>query len=273
MGRLILCIIFPPAIPFVVLHAIFTGGSGVKKGLRANNHQLRTNGRKIDINTMAILDPDKARAMIKQDEDAKIIGGIVTAIIFVGIVSFIYSKMETGSPATIAQPAYVTVVQPAYTPAPAPAPVFVQPSAPVPAPSVPTSSAATTLVEQLTTRLVLDYNAYWSQGGTNVENIAQYYATQVTFYNGSMTREKVMDEKRKFSARWPVRHFTVVPNSLFVQCGNDGVCTATGIVAWDCTSRERGEHSVGTANFAYRIVNGVIVSENGSVLTGHKDKI
>jgi hypothetical protein len=38
-------------------------------------------------------------------------------------------------------------------------------------------------------------------------------------------------------------------------------------VAWDCTSQERGAHSIGTANFVLGIVDGVIVSENGSVLT------
>jgi hypothetical protein len=111
----------------------------------------------------------------------------------------------------------------------------------------------------------------WSQGGRNVEGLAQYYAPKVMYYGNTIAREKVMNEKRTFSARWPIRHYTIKPNSLSVQCENDGPCSATGIVAWDCTSQERGEHSVGTANFAVRIINGVIVSENGSVLTGHKD--
>ena len=60
------------------------------------------------------------------------------------------------------------------------------------------------------------------------------------------------------------------PGSLFVQCDGSS-CTVTGVVNWDCTSLERGAHSAGTSNFALRIVNGLIVSENGSTLTNHVD--
>ena len=124
--------------------------------------------------------------------------------------------------------------------------------------------------EQQARHVVLGYNAYWSQGGTNVEGLATYYADMVTYYNGTVPREKVMAEKRKFSARWPIRHYTVDLDSLFIQCDGGG-CNVTGVLAWDCTSPERVAHSVGTANFALRIVNSVIVSENGSVLSGHTD--
>ncbi|HME20300.1 MAG TPA: hypothetical protein VKI44_02865, partial [Acetobacteraceae bacterium] len=145
-----------------------------------------------------------------------------------------------------------------------PRPFIVQPAQPqYQQPSTPTGSPA----EQQARRLVLGYNSYWSQGGTNIEGLATYYADMVTFYNGTIPREKVLVEKRKFSARWPIRHYIVDPNSLLVQC--DGItCSVSGVVAWDCTNLELGAHSVGTANFALRIVNGVIVSENGSVLSG-----
>jgi hypothetical protein len=136
-----------------------------------------------------------------------------------------------------------------------------------PAPQQPPALPAST-VEQEATRLVMLYYANWSQG--SVVNLAQYYADTVSYYGGNLPRAKVMDEKRKFSERWPVRRYTVNPSSLFVEC-NGSTCAVTGVVAWDCTSTERGEHSVGTANFALRLVNGVIVSENGSVLTGRKE--
>jgi len=77
---------------------------------------------------------------------------------------------------------------------------------------------------------------------------------------------------RKFSIRWPIRHYTVIPSSLTIQC-SDNTCTVTGVVGWDCTSQERNAHSVGSANFALRIVNGVIVSESGSALTSHADTV
>ena len=123
-----------------------------------------------------------------------------------------------------------------------------------------------TPAEQQARRLVLTYHAYWSQGGPNVEGLAAYYADTVSFYGSMLLRDKVMDEKRKFSIRWPIRHYSIDPNSLFVQC-DGSACSVTGVVAWDCANLERGAHSIGTANFALRIVDGVIVSENGSVLT------
>lgn len=129
-------------------------------------------------------------------------------------------------------------------------------------PSQPQQSSA----EQQAIQLVLNYHAYWSQGGTNVEGLAQYYAPMVTFYGGPMTRERVMAEKRKFSARWPVRHYTVDQQRIFAQCDSSG-CAVSGVVAWDCNSIERSAHSVGTANFVLKIANGVIVSENGATLS------
>jgi hypothetical protein len=149
-------------------------------------------------------------------------------------------------------------------------PVYRQPTTPIPAPAAPVApparSSQTDTREQQAMRLVVNYNEYWSNAGINVEGLSQYYAPQVNFYGGVISREKVMVEKRKFSLRWPVRHYTITPNSMAAQCDNEG-CSVIGVVNWDATSQERGAHSTGSANFAYRIVNGVIVSENGSVLT------
>jgi hypothetical protein len=138
-----------------------------------------------------------------------------------------------------------------------------------PAQTPPSAAPPPSTAEQQASRLVQAYYAYWSQGGTNVENLTQYYAEMVSFYGNIISRERVMNEKRIFSIRWPVRHYTI--NSIYAQCDVDGTCSVTGVVAWDCTSQERGEHSVGTANFAVRLVNGRIVLENGSVLTGRKE--
>lgn len=144
-----------------------------------------------------------------------------------------------------------------------------QPAAPTPAPPPP---PARSTAEQEARLFVLRYNAYWSQGGVNVEGLAAYYAPTISFYGTMTSREKVMDAKRKFSARWPERHYTVNQDSLFVQCDGN-VCSVTGVVAWDCTSQERGAHAAGSANFALRIADGQIISENGSVLTNHADTV
>jgi hypothetical protein len=149
-------------------------------------------------------------------------------------------------------------------PKPEPLPFIAPPTQPL----TPTGSPA----EQQATRLVQGYYAYWSQGGVNVNNLAQYYGDSVSFYGSMMPLAKVMEIKGKFSARWPIRHYTISPTSLFVQCA-ENACSVTGVVSWDVTSMERGAHSVGSANIALRITNGVIVSENGSVLTSHAETI
>jgi hypothetical protein len=148
-----------------------------------------------------------------------------------------------------------------------PQPFIVRPQTQYHAPLVPPAGS---LAEQGATRLVQAYFATWSKSGTDVEALSHYYNDMVSFFGGSVSRDRVMDEKRKFAIRWPIRHYTVNPGSLFVQCDTGG-CSVTGVVNWDCTSLERGAHSVGSANYALRIVGGVIVSESGSVLTNHAD--
>jgi hypothetical protein len=163
--------------------------------------------------------------------------------------------------------AYSLIRPPSAEPRPfmSEAPLYPPPmQTPPPLVSPPSSTA-----EQQANRLVQAHYAYWSQGGTNVESLAQYYADKVSFYGTIISRERVMNEKRNFSIRWPVRHYTI--NSTYAQCDVDGTCSVTGVVAWDCTSQERDEHSAGSANFAVRLVSGRIVSENGSVLTGRKE--
>jgi hypothetical protein len=122
-------------------------------------------------------------------------------------------------------------------------------------------------------QVVVNSYAVWSQGGVNVEPLAAYYNANVNYFGKMVPREQVMVEKRKFSARWPVRHYTVNPSNLIAQCDADGACAVTGTIGWDCTSQERNEHSVGTAQISLRILNGVIYAENGSVVSGHKEPI
>ena len=95
---------------------------------------------------------------------------------------------------------------------------------------------------------VQTYYNYWSQPGTNVEQLSGYYNTTVNFYGANTPRAKVMDGKRQFANRWPIRHFTVQPNTLYAQC-TDTLCAVSGVVEWDTSSVERNDHSVGSAKF------------------------
>jgi len=148
-------------------------------------------------------------------------------------------------------------------------------------PSAPTAAPPATLsgspAEQQAKSLVLSYYTDWSRAGTDIERLAQYYGDTTSFYGSLEDREKIMNEKRKFSARWPIRHYTIQPNTLFAQCAD--TCSVTGVVQWDVSSIERNAHSVGTANFVLKIApngspaGGIILSENGAVLSAHNDTL
>jgi hypothetical protein len=154
-----------------------------------------------------------------------------------------------------------------------------EPEGPRPAPSARVAQALPdgSAIEHQAMNLVLSYYAFWSKSGIDLDGLDQYYGDTVVFYGSSVPSSKVMDEKRKFSARWPIRNYTVRASTLFAQCSD--TCSVTGVVEWDVSSVERGAHSVGAANFVLKIapnsseIGGVILSENGSVLSSHTDSL
>ncbi len=131
--------------------------------------------------------------------------------------------------------------------------------------------------EQRAKAIVTAYYDLWSRSGTDVDGLAQYYGDTAAFYGSTESRDKIMDEKRKFSVRWPIRHYAIRPDTVFVQCTD--TCSVTGVVEWDVSSIERDAHSVGAANFVLKIAftsgaaGGIILSENGAVLAAHNDTL
>ena len=160
---------------------------------------------------------------------------------------------------------------------PDPAPAAPTRQAAEAAPVAPPASSEINVSEQRAKAIVAAYYDLWSRGGTDVEGLAQYYGDAAVFYGSNEPRNKIMDEKRKFSVRWPIRHYTIKPGTVFAQCAD--TCAVTGVVEWDVSSIERGAHSVGSANFVLKIrfssgpAGGIILSENGAVLAAHNDTL
>jgi len=147
-----------------------------------------------------------------------------------------------------------------------------QPSTPAQPTVTQNVPAARSQEERDALNIIQSYYGRWSNPGTDVEYLAGYYNATVNFYGKNTPRSKVMDIKREFAARWPIRRFTIRANTLFAQCS--ATCSVAGVVEWDANSVERNEHSVGSANFVVRIAPpGLIISENGSVLFGHKEPL
>jgi hypothetical protein len=96
-----------------------------------------------------------------------------------------------------------------------PRPFIAQPRLQPPYQPMPPAQTGST-AEQQARRLVLDYHALWSQGGPNVEGLATYYSDTVSFYGTTVLRDKVMDEKRKFS----IRFRSVTTQSIRAACSS-----------------------------------------------------
>jgi hypothetical protein len=173
----------------------------------------------------------------------------------------------------VVSPSQQSAPEPYYTASPNPAPL----SNPRSSPSAPQIQDRGS-VEARATNLVVSYYDLWSQTTTNVEGLTAYYADSVNFYGANISRSKIMDEKRKFSLRWPKRAYTIRRNTLFAQCSAPA-CSVSGTVEWDASSIERNEHSTGLADFVLKIVlndsviGGLIVSENGAVMSSHKEPL
>jgi hypothetical protein len=107
----------------------------------------------------------------------------------------------------------------------------------------------------------------------DVERIADAYSSTLNFYGADTPLAKIMQQKRKFAARWPLRRYTVDPSSLAVQCAIR--CAVTGIVSLDATSLERGAHSTGMARFNFELVYSpnafFIIAESGEVIFSQND--
>ena len=78
------------------------------------------------------------------------------------------------------------------------------------------------------------------------------YEDPVTYYGKVISREAVLDDKRRFVERWPQRTYTVRPGTLIVQCGDDsGRCKVSGTTDW--VAAGEAKRSTGAANFYYAV--------------------
>ena len=120
---------------------------------------------------------------------------------------------------------------------------------------------------------IVSYYTDWSRGGPNIDAMSEYYKDSVLFYGVATARSKLIEEKRNFSVRWPVRKYTVRLNTLFAKCSE--ICSVSGVVEWDVASAERNAHSTGTANFVVKFDpnNAQILAEDGTVLSSHMAKL
>jgi hypothetical protein len=142
-----------------------------------------------------------------------------------------------------------------------------------PAPSPPRNPLSETDLQRRASNFVVGVVEQWS-GPSNLalRFLSGIYAPQVDFYGSSITRDAVIDIKRKFGERWPERNYVVRQETINTQCDSTTMsCEVRGVLDWTTSSQQRQAKSIGSARFMYRVglVNQAfeILSESGQVLS------
>jgi hypothetical protein len=112
------------------------------------------------------------------------------------------------------------------------------------------------------------YHEAWSSDNlTALGFMRSAYGESVDFYGKTISKSALIDEKRRFAERWPIRSYAVRPETVLINCGAT-VCDIQGIVDWSVASPARGKTAEGAASFSMKwdSVLETISFENGQVV-------
>jgi hypothetical protein len=117
---------------------------------------------------------------------------------------------------------------------------------------------------------VIAFVADWSEpNNAGVEAMRQYYADPVNSFGSLTDLNSLMAKNYRSAARWPVRSYTIRPDSLTVHCENDQFCTVQGMEDFVASNPANGASSYGVASFSFELRNNLIVNEDGRTLSRH----
>jgi hypothetical protein len=109
--------------------------------------------------------------------------------------------------------------------------------------------------EQAARQLAVDYLDFWSApNALTLEVMPDFYGDRVAFHGRSMSTDAVMEEKRRFVRRWPVRSYTARIDTLRAACAPGAqTCTVKGLFDFTAISPERGRRSQGAADLELQV--------------------
>ncbi len=121
------------------------------------------------------------------------------------------------------------------------------------------------------------YFARWSEpSAAAIKFFSGIYGDQVNFFGTNLPLAVVIEKKRTFAERWPIRVYSVHPDSVRTICETI-TCQLTGVVDWDARSLSGDQRSAGSATFSLEVKiqgNSVkIVSETGAVIEHSADGV
>jgi hypothetical protein len=132
----------------------------------------------------------------------------------------------------------------------------------------PAPCQTTDSTSQNATAFIRTYMAKWSS--PNPEALAymdQVFSNETMYFDQKLNHSAVMQAKRRFAERWPLRRFVVRDDGLSVSCDERRLCTVWGLIDWHCRSPERNADATGTSVFSFQVQDArVVVDEDGFVI-------
>jgi hypothetical protein len=108
-------------------------------------------------------------------------------------------------------------------------------------------------LEQRASNFISSLFAGWSSPNAQpLQALETLYADEVTYYGKVLSRDAVLDDKRRFVVRWPQRLYTIRSGTLLTQCDSGSLrCTVSGTVDW--AAAKDAKRSTGVASFSYTL--------------------
>ena len=109
-------------------------------------------------------------------------------------------------------------------------------------------------LQKSATSFVLSVIEQWSgPSDLSVRFLSTAYSPQVEYYGSLKDRDVVLQDKKKFAERWPVREYTVRMNTIETRCDlSTSQCDVRGILDWTASSEKRNVLASGAADFDYK---------------------
>ncbi len=116
-----------------------------------------------------------------------------------------------------------------------------------------------------------DYLRTWSAPNVATPDAMQaFYAPEVLYHRRRMDLRSLLDEKRRFIRRWPIRAYVALPETMRTHCrSSDQTCTVRTAFEFRAASPETGKLSQGSAilllEISFATGRPLIVVENSEV--------
>jgi hypothetical protein len=101
--------------------------------------------------------------------------------------------------------------------------------------------------------------------------VPRIYAPRVNFYGRILDHGSLVREKAQFARRWPVRRYSLRPNTVRVRCDEQARrCLLRAVIDWRAESPARRARSGGSATFVQGFEltasRPLVIREGGAVL-------